>query len=260
MVLDGERRGLLTPGKTILDATSGNTGIAYAMIGAARGYAVRLCMPEQRHARAQAHPARLRRRTGAHRSDGGLRRRDPRGAPALRRRSGAVLLPGPVQQPGELARALRHDRPGDPGADRRRITHFVAGLGTSGTFMGTGRFFRDHAPHVRLISVQPDTPLHGLEGLKHMESAIVPASTIRRWPTRTSAPAPRTRTRSRGAWRWKRACSSASPAARRCRSACASPRAGRGVVVMIFCDGGEKYLSERFWEEPPEGSFVGGVN
>ena len=143
MVLEGERAGLLTPGKTILDATSGNTGIAYAMIGAARGYAVRLCMPEQRHARAQAHPARVRRRDGVHRSARGVRRRDPRGAPHLRGGPGAVLLPGPVQQPGQLRAHYDTTGPEMLAQTGGRMTHFVAGLGTSGTFMGVGRFFRD---------------------------------------------------------------------------------------------------------------------
>ena len=120
MILDGERQGLLTPGKTILDATSGNTGIAYAMMGAARGYAVKLCMPSnvtpERKRILRAYGAELVLTDPMDGSDGAIREvrklyaEDP----------GAVLLPRPVQQPGELARALRHDRPGTAGANRGR--------------------------------------------------------------------------------------------------------------------------------------------
>ena len=115
---------------------------------------------------------------------------------------------------------------------------------------------------MQLVSVQPDTPLHGLEGLKHMESAIVPgiydpalADVDMRVGTEEAYD-------SRGASRAKRACSSASRAApRSAAGARRSPAPSTpAVIVMIFCDGGEKYLSERFWEEPAEGSIVGGVN
>ena len=85
------------------------------------------------------------------------------------------------------ARTTRRPAPEILAQTDGRITHFVAGLGTSGTFMGTGRRLREANPAIKLISFQPDSPLHGLEGLKHMETAIVPASTIRRWPTRTCA-------------------------------------------------------------------------
>ena len=119
MILEGMRSGALGPGKRLLDATSGNTGIAYAMIGAALGFPGDALPAGEREPRTQADPDRLRRRAGVHRSDGRIGRRDRRGPAPLRRRSRAVLLPGPVQQRLQLARALRDDRPGDPGRDRR---------------------------------------------------------------------------------------------------------------------------------------------
>ena len=163
------------PGRTILDATSGNTGIAYAMIGAARGYPVKLCMPEnvtpERKRILRAYGAELVLTDPMEGSDGAIRevRADLRGrirTATTTRTSTATRPTGRRTTTRPVPRSWR--RP------TARVTHFVAGLGTSGTFVGTGRFLREHAPHVQLVSVQPDTALHGLEGMKHMESAIVP--------------------------------------------------------------------------------------
>ena len=152
MILDGERTGRLVPGRIILDATSGNTGIAYAMIGAAKGYRVKLCLPRQRLPRAQAHPESLRRGDRLHRSQRGLRRRHPPLPRDLRSRPRPLLLPRPVQQPGQLAGALRNhggrDHRTRPTAD---LTHFVAGLGTSGTFIGVTRRLRPDAARRRVL-------------------------------------------------------------------------------------------------------------
>ena len=141
------------------------------------------------------------------------------------------------------------------------MTHFVAGLGTSGTFMGAGRFFRDEKPSVQLISVQPDTPLHGLEGLKHMESALVPgiydpglADLDMRVATEDAYETTRRLAVEEGLLVGISSGAAAVAGLRIARTA------ERAVIVMIFCDGGEKYLSERFWEEPAEGYLVGGVN
>src|SRR5947199_3634086 len=164
MILDGERTGKLRPGKTILDATSGNTGIAYAMIGAACGYRVALCLPLN----ANEERKRLLRAFGAE-----LILTDPRASS-----DGAILkarelyaaepdkyfYPDQYSNPGNWQAHYAGTGPEIWRQTRERITHFVAGLGTSGTFMGTGRFLRDVAPHVRLISMQPDSPFHGLEG------------------------------------------------------------------------------------------------
>src|SRR4029450_3504974 len=174
MIEDGEKSGALTRDKIILDATSGNTGIAYAMIGAARGYRVKLCVPTN----VTPERKRILKAFGAE-----IVFTDP-----MQGSDGAIL------KARELYAAEPHiyfyvDQYNNPGNWRAhydttapeileqtggRITHFIAGLGTSGTFVGAGRRLREFNPDIRLISVQPDSPLHGVEALKHMEKAIVP--------------------------------------------------------------------------------------
>jgi S-sulfo-L-cysteine synthase (O-acetyl-L-serine-dependent) len=261
MVLDGERRGLLTPGKTILDATSGNTGIAYAMIGAARGYAVKLCMPQnvtpERKRILRAYGAELVLTDPMEGSDGAIRE--------VRRVYAAEpdRYYYPDQYSNEANWRAHYETTGPELLQQTEgeITHFIAGLGTSGTFMGAGRYFREQKPDVKLISVQPETALHGLEGLKHMESAIVPAiydpglaDVDMRVGTEDSYTFTKRLALEEGLL------VGISSGAVLVAGLRAAATLERGVVVMIFPDGGEKYLSERFWEEPPEGSFVGGVN
>jgi cysteine synthase B len=261
MILEGERSGQLTAGKTIIDATSGNTGIAYAMIGAARGYRVKLCIPEnvtpERKRILRAYGAEIEFTNPLEGSDGAIR--------AVR----ALYESDPERYfyPDQYSNAANwqahYDTTGPEilAQTAGRVTHFVAGLGTSGTFMGTGRFLRDRKPDVQLISVQPDTPLHGLEGLKHMESAIVPgiydpglADMDMRLGTEEAYDCTRRLAVEQGLLV---GISSGAALA-------AALKVGRtidaGVIVAIFSDGGDKYLSERFWEEPAEGSIVGGVN
>ena len=261
MVLDGERRGLLTPGKIILDATSGNTGIAYAMIGAALGYPVKLCMPEnvtpERKRMVRAYGAELVLTDPLEGSDGAIRtvreiyNSDP----------DRYYYPDQYSNPANWRAHYETTGPEILAQTDGTITHFVAGLGTSGTFMGAGRFFREVRPDVKLISVQPDTALHGLEGLKHMETAIVPsiydpslADVDMRVGTEDSFSLTRRLATEEGLLVGI-SCGAALSAALRI-----SDSIEAGAIVMIFPDGGEKYLSERFWEEPPEGSFVSGVN
>src|SRR5918992_4858045 len=174
MILEGERSGALTRDKILLDATSGNTGIAYAMIGAARGYRVRLCVPEnvtpERKRILKAFGAEIVFTDPMEGSDGAI----------LRARAMFAAEPDLyfyADQYNNPANWLAHHDTTAPEIIEQtegRLTHFVAGLGTSGTFIGAGRRLRAFNPSIRLISVQPDSPLHGLEGLKHMESAIVP--------------------------------------------------------------------------------------
>ena len=248
MIADGEASGKLRPGLTIVDATSGNTGIAYAMIGAARGYKVKLCLPEnaspERKLILRAFGAELVLTEPARRD----RRRDSRSPPAGRRASRTILLPRPVQQRRQLARALRHDRPRDHRADRR-----------------PGHAFRRRARHQRhvhghragacgssirrsrLISFQPDSPFHGLEGLKHMATAMVPAiydpslaDEDLRVEHRGRAPA--------GAPAGARRRTAGRHFVRRGAGGDAAGRAhasNRGVVVTVFPDGAEKYLTEK---------------
>src|SRR5262245_7367373 len=174
MIGDGERSGALTPDKIILDATSGNTGIAYAMIGAAKGYRVRLCVPEnvtpERKRILRAFGAEVVFTSAMEGSDGAilLARAMYAESPDL------YFYPDQYNNPGNWR--AHYDTTGPEIIEQTggRVTHFVAGLGTSGTFVGVGRKLREFNSSIRLISVQPDSPLHGLEGLKHMETAIVP--------------------------------------------------------------------------------------
>ena len=261
MVLDGERRGLLIPGRTILDATSGNTGIAYAMIGAARGYPVKLCMPEnvtpERKRILRAYGAELVLTDPMEGSDGAIR--EVRRIYELDRER--YYYPDQYSNPVNWQAHYNTTGPELMAQTDGAITHFVAGLGTSGTFMGTGRYLREHKPTVALVSVQPETALHGLEGMKHMESAIVPAiydATLADIDLRVGTEDSYILTR-RLAIEEGLLVGISSGAALSASLKVASTIED-GLIVMIFSDGGEKYLSERFWEDPPEGSFVSGVN
>jgi cysteine synthase B len=256
MILEGERSGALTPGKTILDATSGNTGIAYAMIGAVRGYRVKLCVPEnvtiERKRILRAYGAELVLTNPLEGSDGAIRE-----ARRLYREDPERYF-YPDQYNNEFNWRAHYDTTG-PEIIRQtegRITHFVAGLGTSGTFVGVGRRLRafgaERGRHIQLVSVQPATPLHGLEGLKHMETAIVPgiydpslADEDLRVATEEAYAAVRRLAVEEGLL------VGVSSGAAMAASLRVARRLREGVVVTIFCDSGDKYLSERFWEEGP---------
>src|SRR5947208_6653493 len=174
MILEGEASGALTPARTILDATSGNTGIAYATIGAARGYKVTLCVPgnasRERKLILRALGAELVLTDPLEGTDGAIREARRLHASDPER----YFYPDQYNNDGN-GRA-HYDTTGPEIIEQTsgRLTHFVAGLGTSGTFVGTGRRLRQFNPAIKLISFQPSGPFHGLEGLKHMESAIVP--------------------------------------------------------------------------------------
>lgn len=174
MVLDGERKGRLRPGMTILDATSGNTGIAYAMIGAARGHPVKVCVPKN----AGSQRKRILNSYGVE-----IVETDP-----LLSTDGSQLIARELfdREPDKYFYLDQYNNDANWRAHYEstapeiwdqtegRITHFVAGLGTSGTFVGTARRLKELNPAVRVVSMQPDSPLHGLEGLKHMQSAKRP--------------------------------------------------------------------------------------
>ena len=174
MILAGERSGRLQAGQTILDATSGNTGIAYGMIGAARGYPVTICLPRN----ASRQRKQILRSYGVE-----LIETDP-----LQATDGAQLVARELfeQEPEKYFYPDQYNNPANWRAHYEstaaeiweqtagQITHFIAGLGTSGTFVGTSRRLKELNPAVRVISLQPDSPFHGLEGLKHMATALVP--------------------------------------------------------------------------------------
>jgi cysteine synthase B len=174
MVLDGERRGALTPGRTLLDATSGNTGIAYAMLGASRGFSVRLCVPAnvtpERKRLLHAYGADLVLTDPMDGSDGAIKearriyQQDP----------GRYFYPDQYNNPANWR--AHFEGTGAEIIDQTggAVTHFVTSMGTSGTFMGVSRRLKRDLPYVKCISAQPSSGFHGLEGLKHMPTAIVP--------------------------------------------------------------------------------------
>jgi len=259
MIQEGLAAGQLAPGRVILDATSGNTGIAYAMMGAALGFKVELCLPEN----VTPERKRILRAYGA-----GLTFTDPlEGSDGAIRTAQRMHASNPAkyfyadQYNNDFNWKAHYDTTG-PEIIRQvgaRLTHFVAGLGTSGTFVGVGRRLREFNEEIVLASVQPDSPLHGLEGLKHMESAIVPGiydATLADEDVRVGTEAAYEMTR-RLAQEEGLLVGISSGA----NLAGALKVAGKdAVVVVVFCDGGERYLSERFWEDPPEGASICGTN
>lgn len=249
MILDGERSGALTRDRLILDATSGNTGIAYAMIGAARGYRVRLCVPSN----VTPERKRILRAFGAE-----VVFTDPmQGSDGAILKAKAMYAADPdlyfyadqYSNPGNWLSHYDTTAPEIFEQTEGRITHFVAGLGTGGTFIGTARRLRELNPAIRLISVQPDSPLHGLEGLKHMATAIVPGiydPSVADEDLGVSTEEAYDLTRQLAQSGLFVGISSGANLAGALHVA---RRVSDAVVVVVFCDGGEKYLSERFWDE-----------
>jgi len=249
MVKEGLRSGALRPGKTLLDATSGNTGIAYAMIAATSGFPVRLCVPSnvtiERKRLLHAYGADLIFTDPMDGSDGAIReaRKQVAANPDL------YFYPDQYNNDANWGAHYETTGPEILAQTDGRITHFVAGLGTSGTFMGTGRRLREANPNIKLISFQPDSPLHGLEGLKHMETAIVPgiydpslADEDMRVSTEDAYTMVRRLAREEGLLvgiSGGAALAAALTVARDLRNA---------VIVTIFPDSADKYMSERFWQ------------
>src|ERR1700723_2564033 len=255
MVAEGRRHGQFAPGKILLDATSGNTGIAYAMLGAAEGFPVTLCMPgnvsAERKKILNAYGANILYTDPGDGSDGAIRM-----ARALAAERPDLYFY--ADQYSNDANWLAHYH--GPANEiwqqtEGRITHFVAMLGTSGTFMGTARRLKELNPAIRCISLQPDSAFHGIEGAKHMATAIVPRIYDPKLADENL----------------EIATENAHTMARRVAGDCGllvgiSAAAGiyaslrlaeqlelgkerRAVVVTVLCDSGDKYLSERFWTE-----------
>jgi len=253
MIRDGEKQGKLKPGKVILDATSGNTGIAYAMIGAALGYRVKLCLPTsaspERKQILQAYGVEIVYTPGDEGTDGAIRRVRE----IYKAEPEQYFYPDQYGNPANPTAHYLTTAPEIFQQTHGQITHFVAGLGTSGTFVGASRRLKELNPKIRCISFQPDSPFHGLEGLKHMETAMVPkiydaslADEDLAVHTEDAQEMAKRLAReegilvgvSAGAALW-----AARDVARRL------PEGERALVVCIFPDAGEKYLSERFWSE-----------
>ena len=250
MIAAGERSGALRPGKTILDATSGNTGIAYAMIAASQQVPVRLCIPDnvtpERKRILRAFGAELVLTNPLEGSDGAIRMARQIYAEDPDR----YFYPDQYNNDANWQAHFHTTGPEILEQTGGRLTHFVCGLGTSGTFMGVGRRLRQsNAAIIRLVSMQPAEALHGLEGLKLMESAIVPgiydpllADGDVRVGTEEAQEMTRRLARQEGLL------VGVSSGANLAAALAVSKDLTDAVVVTIFCDGGEKYLSERFWD------------
>jgi cysteine synthase B len=249
MILEGEASGRLTPGKILLDATSGNTGIAYAMIGAIKGIRVRLAMPEnvtpERKRILAAYGAELVQTSGREGSDGAIRMAKKLYAeqPEL------YFYPDQYGNPANWQAHYKTTAVEIFEQSEGRITHFVAGLGTSGTFVGTSRRLRELNPAVRLVSMQPDSPMHGLEGMKHMATSIVPpiydpglAHEQVEVDTEAAQAMVLRLAREEGLLVGISAGANVQAAVQ------VGQTVKEGVIVTVLCDGGMKYLNERFWE------------
>jgi cysteine synthase B len=248
MILDGEASGKLTADKIIIDATSGNTGIAYAMVGAARGYKVTLCMPEnaspERKLILRALGAELILTNPLESTDGAIRE----ARRLVSENPDRYFYPDQYSNDGNWRAHYDTTAPEIIEQTSGRLTHFVAGLGTSGTFVGTGRRLRKFSPGIKLISFQPQGPFHGLEGLKHMESAIVPAiydPTLADEDLRIDTE--RAYRMVRRLAREEGLLAGISSGAAVAAMLDVARRLDRGVVVTVFPDGAEKYLNESFW-------------
>ena len=254
MILDGERSGRLHHDRTILDATSGNTGIAYAMIGAYKGYKVKLCLPAnasiERKRILKAYGAEMVFSNAAEGSDGAIRlcrtiyEADP----------DAYFYPDQYNNPANWKAHFETTGPEIIQQTSGRLTHFVAAMGTSGTFTGVSRRLRRDLPHVKCFSGQPSSAFHGLEGLKHMPTAIVPGiyddslADGNIWlDTEDSYAMVRRLAKEEGLLVGISSGCNVLAASQLARELASQQR--EGVIVTVLCDSAEKYLSEHFWDD-----------
>lgn len=249
MIEEGERSGALTQGKIILDASSGNTGIAYALIGAVKGYRVELAVPrnvsQERKRILQAYGATVIYTDPLAGSDGAIREAERRYAATPEH----YFRPDQYNNPANWQAHYDTTGPELIAQTRGRITHLVAGIGTSGTLMGTGRRLREFNATIQIAAVLPDEDLHGIEGLKHMETSIVPGIWDENFPDR------KLRVRTEDAYTMARRLAleegvlvgqSAGAAVH------AALELGRqvseGIIVAILPDAGDRYFSTGLWE------------
>ncbi len=253
IVTDARKRGLLSKERGLLDATSGNTGIAYAMIGAAQGFGVTLCMPSnvsvERKRILNAYGANIVYTDPGEGSDGAIRKAREMSAANPERYFYADQYSNQANW-----RAHYHGTANEIWEQtEHHVTHFVAMLGTSGTFVGTSRRLKELNPEIRCISLQPDSAFHGIEGAKHMATSIVPkiydasvADQDLGISTEASYAMAKRLAREEGLLL---GISAAAAVVGCLKVAHTIPPGREAVIVTIFPDSGDKYLSERFWEE-----------
>ena len=253
MIEDGERRGALTHDRTIIDSTSGNTGIAYALVGAAKGYRVKLVMPSnvsaERKALVTAYGAEIVYSDPLEGSDGAilmvreLAASDP----------DAYFYPDQYSNPANVRAHYEGTAVEILEQTSGRVTHFIAGLGTTGTFVGTSRRLKEHDPSIHTIAVQPEDSFHGLEGLKHLPTAILPkiwdasvADEVWGCPTEPAYDLARLVARSEGLL-VGHSSGAALWAVRRL-----AETVREGVVVTVFPDSGDRYISTGLYGATPK--------
>lgn len=252
MIEDAERSGRLTPDKVILDSTSGNTGIAYAWIGAVKGYKVELVVPanvsDERKKILFAFGAHVIYSNPLEGSDGAIRQ------------AWKIY----VDNPDKYCKLDQYNNPSNPqahfdgtgveiiGQTEGRVTHFVASIGTGGTVMGTGRRLKEFNKEIRVVAVEPESPLHGLEGLKHMASSIVPGIYHEEeLDEKVPAPTEPSYEMAKRLAREEGLLVGQSSGAAMWGALEVAKKLKKGLVVVIFPDGGDKYLSTRLWEMNP---------
>src|SRR3974390_563666 len=254
IVADAKRPGMLHPGKTLLDSTSGNTGIAYAMLGAAEDFPVTLCMPSnvspERSRIIRSYGAEIIYTDPGEGSDGALRKAREIAAGESQKYFYADQYSNDANWQAHYQGTAEEIWRQTEG----RITHFVAMLGTTGTFVGATRRLKELNPKIRCVSLQPDSPFHGIEGAKHLPSAIVPriydpslADDNLEISTESAHAMARRLAREQGLLV---GVSAAAAVVGSLEVAGRLKKPQVATIVTILCDSGDKYLSERFWEEP----------
>jgi cysteine synthase B len=255
IVDEARRGGQLGPGQILLDATSGNTGIAYAMLGAAEGFPVTLCMPQnvsrERKQILQGYGANIVYTDPADGSDGAIRKARDLAAKNPEKYFYADQYSNEANWKAHYYGTANEIWQQTQG----RVTHFVSMLGTSGTFVGTTRRLKELNPSVQCISLQPDSSFHGIEGAKHMSSAIVPkiydatlADQNLEISTEDAYAMARHLSRNAGLLVGISAAAAVVGCLQIARDLPLRKK-DEAVIVTILCDSGDKYLSERFWNE-----------
>ncbi|HEX9986975.1 MAG TPA: cysteine synthase family protein [Chloroflexia bacterium] len=250
MIRDGERRGLLSPGKTILDASSGNTGISYSMIGATLGYPVEICLPStaspERKQLLRLYGAKVLDTPGALGTDGAILEARRLYAETPER----YFYPDQYNNPANWQAHFYGTGPEIWRQTSGRVTHFIAVLGTSGTFTGTARRLKAYNPAIQVAEVQPASAFHGLEGMKHMPSALVPGIyNPDLADLHLTAETEDAQAATRALARYEGILAGPSGGAAVLASLQVAQSLDTGVVITILPDSGSRYLGDSFWNE-----------